>query len=155
MIKKIFIILLCSFFLTNCGFKTVNNSDALKFDIVIETITGDNKINYLLRNELRQNNLNNKNKIKLNLETIILKEINEKNIKNEITKYELLIKTRVKYNSLGFDKEEEFLVTKSGVYNVGEQFSRTINNEKKLIKFLTQEISTEIINNLMIKINDL
>ena len=155
MIKKIYILVFCtSFLLTNCGFKVIDSREAYKFDIIVENISGDNKINYILRNKLKQNNSGNKKEIILTLETNKQKQISEKNIKNEITKYNIIINVKVKYKTLVSDDEKELLISKSGVYGVEEQFSRTIQNEKKLIQFLTKEISSQIIDNLSSQIND-
>ena len=79
----------------------------------------------------------------------------EKNIKNEITKYEILISVNVKVKTINDQKSIDFSVLKSGDYSINTKHSVSLRNEKKLIDLLTDELSNEIINELVLKINDL
>ena len=91
MIKKSAItLIIITFLLTACGFKAVNKNYPLKFDIVNIETSGENRINFLLRNKLiNNNNNNNNNQIDLKIKKLKEKQIKEKNIKNEITKYKI------------------------------------------------------------------
>ena len=141
--------------LLSCGFKIINENQLRNFDIVNISSTGDNKINFLLKNNLEDDKEKFNKKIKLFLETKKLKEIKEKNIKNEITKYSINIKVKVDYSLVGNPKKGSFIVSKNGNYNVASQYSQTINNEKNLIISLTSLIEEDIVNNLIALINDL
>ena len=141
--------------LTNCGFKIVNNSELRNFNIVEIETSGESRVNFSLKNNLINKKINNNRKIKLDLETDKIKEIKENNIKNEITKYSITISTKVNFKLIGENKLGEFTVSKKGNYNVQEQYSQTLNNEKKLIDSLTDEIVEEIFNNLAQTVNDL
>ena len=141
--------------LTNCGFKIVNNSELRNFNIVEIKTSGESRVNFSLKNNLINKKINNNRKIKLDLETDKIKEIKENNIKNEITKYSITISTKVNFELIGENKLGEFIVSKKGNYNVQEQYSQTLNNEKKLIDSLTDEIVEEIFNNLAQTVNDL
>ena len=141
--------------LTNCGFKIVNNSELRNFNIVEIETSGESRVNFSLKNNLINKKINNNRKIKLDLETDKIKEIKENNIKNEITKYSITISTKVNFELIGENKLGEFTVSKKGNYNVQEQYSQTLNNEKKLIDSLTDEIVEEIFNNLAQTVNDL
>ena len=141
--------------LTNCGFKIVNNSELRNFNIVEIETSGESRVNFSLKNNLKNKKINNNRKIKLDLETDKIKEIKENNIKNEITKYSITISTKVNFELIGENKLGEFTVSKKGNYNVQEQYSQTLNNEKKLIDSLTDEIVEEIFNNLAQTVNDL
>ena len=141
--------------LTNCGFKVVNNNELRNFNIVEIETSGESRVNFSLKNNLINKKINNNRKIKLDLETDKIKEIKENNIKNEITKYSITISTKVNFKLIGENKLGEFTVSKKGNYNVQEQYSQTLNNEKKLIDSLTDEIVEEIFNNLAQTVNDL
>jgi len=141
--------------LLSCGFKIINENQLRNFDIINISSTGDNRINFLLKNNLEDDKEKFNKKIKLFLETKKLKEIKEKNIKNEITKYSINIKVKVDYSLVGNPKKGSFIVSKNGNYNVASQYSQTINNEKNLIISLTSLIEEDIVNNLIALINDL
>ena len=141
--------------LTNCGFKVVNNNELRNFNIVEIETSGESRVNFSLKNNLINKKINNNRKIKLDLETDKIKEIKENNIKNEITKYSITISTKVNFKLIGENKLGEFTVSKKGNYNVQEQYSQTLNNEKNLIDSLTDEIVEEIFNNLAQTVNDL
>ena len=141
--------------LTNCGFKVVNNNELRNFNIVEIETSGESRVNFSLKNNLKNKKINNNRKIKLDLETDKIKEIKENNIKNEITKYSITITTKVNFELISENKLGEFTVSKKGNYNVQEQYSQTLNNEKKLIDSLTDEIVEEIFNNLAQTVNDL
>ena len=86
--------------------------------------------------------------------TLFLKDINLKNIKNEITKYQIVITSEVSYTSIDGNNKGNFTVETRGDYEVDKQYSRTINNEKNLVTNLADEIVEEIISNIRIIIND-
>ena len=64
------------------------------------------------------------------------------------------METKVKYYAIEKNKSSEFIVLKNGDYIVSSRYSETLNNEKKLIKNLINDISDQIIKNLIIKLNE-
>ena len=155
MIVKILRILVLFPLLMSCGFKVINENQVRNFDIINVITTGDNRINFLLKKNLKSDKTKFSNKIELNLETNKLKEIKEKNIKNEITKYSISIKTKINFTILGSQEKGSFIVSKMGNYNVASQYSQTTTNEKNLITSLTEQIEDDIIAELISIINDL
>ena len=155
MIIKILRVLVFFPLLVSCGFKVINENQLRNFDIVDVITTGDNRINFLLKKNLKNDKDKFSNKIKLNLETDKLKEIKEKNIKNEITKYSIIIKTNVKYTIVESQISGSFILTNKGNFNIASQYSQTITNEKNLITSLTEQIKDDIITKLINIINDL
>ena len=154
MIKKISILCFCLVLLNNCGFKVVKN-DFQNFNIVEIKTSGESKINYLLKSNLiRDNKKNNNKNIYLDIKTNKQRNIREKNIKNEITKYQMVISSEVSYASIDGNTKGNFTIKTEGDYEVDKQYSRTINNEKNLVTNLADEIAEEIINNIRIIIND-
>ena len=155
MIIKFTRILIFLPFLVSCGFKVVNEYQLRNFDIIEIISSGDNRINFLLKKNLENDKENFSTKFKLNLETQKIKEIKEKNIKNEITKYSINIKTKINYSIVGSPNEGSFVISKSGNYSLASQYSQTITNEKNLINSLTKQVEEEIITKLINVINDL
>lgn len=140
-------LVLCFVLVSNCGFKVTSLETNYRIS-EIEAV-GDQRINYLLKNEiLRSSSNNQKNLIKIKINSTKNKTIKEKNINNEITKYALSIKIDVDYNELNKGSKDIFSITKNGDYNVSTRYSETINNEKNLTKLLTKNISEEIIERL-------
>ena len=84
------------------------------------------------------------------IETNKTKKIKEKNIKNEITKHTIIIDVKIKFKKSD-NITNEIIISKSGEYNVSDQYSETLTDEKKLIEILSDDISEEIL--LKIKAN--
>lgn len=142
--------------LAGCGFKVVNQSENQRYKINEIEFKGENRVNYFIKNKLlkKSNNESLNNEITLLVTTKKSKIIKEKNIKNEITKYEISITSIIVAKSKE-NNSYEFNVSSIGDYSVSEQNSITINNEKKLIKILSQDIADKIITELDLTINDL
>ncbi len=140
-------------FLWSCGFKVVNQSELINFNISSMSVSGDNRISFKIKNKLLQYSKNNGKKL-LNLDIDVKKnkEIKEKNIKNEITKFEISIASSIQY---GNNEGDQFEITKKGDYTVTGQYSQTLNNEKKLINVLTESLVEDIIEELIQRTNDL
>ena len=149
---KVFLI----FTLTGCGFKAINPSELNKFSISEVTTEGDYRINNRIKNKLLFNsNVNDKRLISIRLNTSKNKFVKEKNIKNEITKYQVKIIVEVMFIEVGKNEEHKLTLSKSGNYDIGAQHSQTLNNEKNLIKLLTNNISEQILEGLSGKLNDI
>ena len=75
--------------LNGCGFKVLDKSDANNFSIKEIITSGDKRINYKITNNLFiYSKKKRQNEIILYLDTKKNNIIKEKNIKNEITKYQ-------------------------------------------------------------------
>ena len=152
MIKKLLIII--SIFLTSsCGFKVINYSDLGNFEISSISATGDNRINFNIKNKLLASSKKGGSLIEIELSSKKTREIKEKNIKNEITKYEVSISIITKFTDTLNNKTHQFKKSLSGDYSVAKKYSQTLNNEKKLLELLTNKITEEILNEIVIKVN--
>tara|TARA_B100000767_G_C19629511_1_gene477630 strand:+ start:20 stop:496 length:477 start_codon:yes stop_codon:yes gene_type:complete len=151
-----FIAFLTFLLITSCGFKVIDQSKLKNFKIQNLIVTGEKRINYKLKNKLlsRSNNTDNKSII-VELDTSKIKSVNEKNIKNKITKYQLEITVDVKFYETDNKIPNNFTVVESGNYLVSEKYSQTVNNERKLVEMLVENIANKIKNNLIQKFNDL
>ena len=140
------IILVFFLILVGCGFEVVNQSKQINFSVLEINTSGDKKINYNLRNKLYFLMKNEKEqKVVLNLKSKKIKSIKEKNIKNEITKYALVINTTVQIINKGKFDQSSFKLSLDGEYNVARRHSQTINNEKKLVKLLSDNMADQIL----------
>tara|TARA_B100000963_G_C22471224_1_gene600223 strand:- start:175 stop:642 length:468 start_codon:yes stop_codon:yes gene_type:complete len=155
MMKNQFIKIICGFLLlVGCGFSVVTN-DA-NFRIVEVKTTGDKEINYFLKNKLLLNSLDDKKKsIKLNVNTKKTKSIKEKNISNQITKYEIKLELEINYIISSKNLSEKFIIVKNGSYDVATKYSETLNNEKNLINLLVNDLADDILYNLKLNLDDL
>ena len=156
MIKIIFFSITLLLITNNCGFRVVKQSAIVNFYIAEITTEGEKRINYGLKNKLSfTSTTNDKQLIKINLDTRKFKNIKEKSIKNEITKYELNIVVKVEVTKLDNLKRKEFVVEKSGDYSVENQYSQTLNSEKKLTELLIDNLAKQILYQIRNGINDL
>ena len=147
-LKSVILILI----LSNCGFKVVDQSKLINFKVDSISISGDSRISYIIKNKLLPYSKNNEKKIiDLDIEVKKNKDIKEKNIKNEITKFQISITTNVQY---GDNFAEKFEISKKGDFLVTNQYSQTLNNEKKLIKTLSENLAEELIEKLMERVGD-
>lgn len=153
MIFKRFIFCFYIVFTSGCGFQLATYNS--NYNLVQINTSGDKKINYLLRNKISNTSKkNSENLVELELNSKINKSIKEKNIKNQINKYEIKIITFVKYNSLRNEKKGNFTISKSADFSISKKYSETLRNEKKTIETIVNLIADEIINNLEINLSD-
>ena len=151
--KALIIIVL---FITGCGFNVVKDTGIIGFDIKTIQSKGDKRINYKIRNKLNfYAEPGGKELVEIGLDTNKKKEVKEKNIKNEITKYQVTVDIVVSYVKIGQVNKNEFTVSRTGDYSVSSQRSQTLNNEKKLIDILVEDLADQILDELKTKINEL
>ena len=153
---RLFLTLLLVLFLSSCGFKVVNQAETIDFSIAEITTSGDKRVGFQIKNKLISNkNSNFVKKINISLKANKNKIIKEKNIKNEITKYQIFIDVKVSIIEVNSLKKLEFTKSENGVYDVDAQFSNTIDNEKKLVEVLSASIAEDILDEIILLMNDL
>ena len=151
---KLITIAISLILLTSCGFKIIDKRELLNFNIKEISTNGDKRINFELKNKLSDYNDTNSSKvIKIELDTKKTKSIKEKNISNEITKYQIKVIVNVKLIKTDNTNNLEFTIEREGDYVVADKFSQTLNNEKKLIRNITEKISESIIGEIINKLN--
>ena len=151
---KLITIAILLILLTNCGFEIIDKRELLNFNIKEISISGDKRINFELKNKLSSYNDINSNKIiKIELDTKNSKSIKEKNVNNEITKYQIKVLVDVKLVKKDNTNNLEFFVEQEGDYVVADKFSQTINNENRLIRKIIDKLSEEIIDQIINKLN--
>ena len=151
---KLITIAISLILITGCGFKIIDKRELLNFNIKEINTKGDRRINFELKNKLSDYNDTNSSKvIKIELDTKKTKSIKEKNISNEITKYQIKVIVNVKLIKTNNINNLEFTIEREGDYVVADKFSQTLNNEKKLIRNITEKISESIIGEIKNKLN--
>ena len=152
--KLIFITIFIPLF--SCGYIAVNQDYLENYQMTEVNVTGDSRVAFLLKNKFNSKKQNSSKSISISIETQKNKTIKEKNVKNEIAKYEITITAKVEYYLIDKNKKGQFLVSKKENYEVSEKHHRvSLDREKKIIKKLVNEIADDIRNNLQLGINDL
>ena len=140
----------------NCGFKVINESEKNNFSIQEIKTSGDKRINFKIKNNLLNSaKKNHQNILLINLNTKKSKNIKEKNIKNEITKYEISLNVDVRFNLINSNTNHKISFANKGSYSVVDSYSTTLNNEKKIINDLIKNISEKILKKISLKLNDI
>ena len=150
-----FILIFLFFVISSCGYKILDNTETNNFNIKEINTFGDKRINFKIKNSLMVDSLKDRtNNLVLELNTKKIKKIKEKNIKNEITKYEISLVSNIKLNFLEKNQKHSFEVLSKGDYLASEKYSATLKNEKRLVEDLTNDLSTKIKNKINLIIND-
>ena len=153
--RTILIIITLTIFLFGCGYSVVNRSTQNNYTITEISTSGEKRINYNIKNKLMLNTSEiSNNSLSLILDTKKERKVKDKNTNNEITSYQLSITTNVSYIVLGNVNKDTFTVNQSGDYKVSTQRLNTLNNEKKLIETLTNNIVDQIFNKLRTIVSD-
>ena len=71
------------------------------------------------------------------------------------TKYQISLNVNVKFNVMNNDEDFMISISSGGDYLVNESYSTTLNNEKKLIDDLVENISEKIVKKISLKLDDI
>ena len=154
--KNLYFFIILLFIFSSCGYQVVDKKKLQTFNILEINTTGEKRINFKLKNKLLSYKKENSEElIILDINSKKNKSVKDKNIKNQITKYQINLDIEVGYRRSNEIKMNSFIVKQNGTYDVSSQHSQTLNNEKKLIDLLINDISEEIIDQLVAKFNDL
>ena len=154
--KKFIFTILVLLLISSCGFKVVNQSSLINFSISKITIVGDKRINYNLKNKILSTIKDTNNRtIDLIINTKKEKTIKDKNIKNEIIKYQIKVSAIVKIKDKNYSNIKPINIEQIGNFDVANQYSQTLNNEKNLIKTLSESLANELIDEIIRRMNDL
>ena len=153
--KKIVITLVLTLYLFSCGYSVVNKSGESNYNIAEITSSGEKRINHNIKSKLLFNASEaSKNLLSINIDTVKKRTIKDKNVNNEITSYQISITTNFSFRLVGSLNRKNFTIVQSGDYKVSDQRLNTLNNEKRLIETLTDNIVERIFSKLKNEIND-
>ena len=156
--KKIskFILIIILFFTASCGFKVLDKSNKNNFEIIEVNTNGNSRINYRIKSFLLENSQQNSgNIISIEVKTNIIKSVKEKNIKNEITKYEINLVSNINTLLVNSNKKNNINLSVIGDFSVDDNYSATISNEKNLTDNLAEEMAKNILREVEKIINDI
>ncbi len=153
-IKNTFIISIMLLLINSCSYQNMNSKYQKKFYIQEFDITGDTRTSFLIQKKIQRfSNKDGGNRIKLLVELNKNKTIEEKNIKNKVTKYNLTLIANVKIMDLNSTREIKRTFTATRIYNVEDNHSATINNLKEANNSLINIIVEEVLDQLRIYFN--
>ena len=115
-------------------------------------------INFRIISDLKQlfsRDLNSIDKFDIHLKSKETISIKEKNKKNEITRYEITMECNLTLKHASSSEEININLVKSTDFRVGSKNLETIQREKKAKKQLIATLSDEIVENIVLKFNDL
>ena len=131
-IKIIFFFLAILSLITNCGFKVLDKSKNNNFSVQEVRSSGEMRINHKIKNNILINSKDTSdNQVIITLNTKKIKSIKEKNIKNEITKYQIALASNVEFFLIKGNIKDSFSKSVAGDFITADSYSTTINNEKK------------------------
>ena len=118
--------------------------------------SGDSRINYIIKNNFpkKQSDISKKDII-ISLQTKREKNVKERNIKNEITKYSIKIISNIKIIIVKSNQSINFTKSIGGAYEISKQNLTSKSNEKELVELLSNNLAQEIIKEAAIKLNDI
>jgi outer membrane lipopolysaccharide assembly protein LptE/RlpB len=157
---KIINIIICAFvilILTGCGFKTLDQTKSKRFNILEIKDSGDQKINFFIKNKL-YNLLNTNNPSEdliINIKTDKNKTIKEKNKQNKITKYNITINSIIELKFINKNTTKKIISNRQDFYNVNKNHSITQSNQKNTEQNLNDKLLQDISNKILKLINDL
>ena len=144
-IKIIFIFFLL-ILITSCGVKRSNDKDSNKIFIQNINIVGEQRIAYLLKNNISLiSNSNSKNKYNINLKVKKRKTNKIKNTTGKVERYNLSISINLQL----INNDNKKIITKTfnrnNDYDVATTHSATINNENIATRNTIQQLSEDVI----------
>tara|TARA_B100001094_G_C18150427_1_gene783367 strand:+ start:826 stop:1299 length:474 start_codon:yes stop_codon:yes gene_type:complete len=155
--RKILTIFTALILLTSCGFKVIDKTSSLKYAIKNIESEGDKKVNFFIKNNLIKKFSSGYTDDYVNIKILSNKKraIKEKNIKNQITKYNISISTKVEIVFANKNIKKIININENGDYDVNNNKSVTTNNQNNLEKHLARKISKQITDKIIFIINDL
>ena len=113
--KKIILIIFLLISINNCGFKIAEKKTLRGYFISEIAASGEGRINYKIKNLLNaKSEVNSERKLKITLNTKKEKKVKEKNINNEITKYQMNVTTNVVFEDISQKLSSNFTINVSG-----------------------------------------
>ena len=111
---------------------------------------------FFLKNELYNllNTNDSSDQLIIDISTEKIKSIKEKNERNQITKYNIEIKSLVKLNFMNKGITKSIKLNKEGFYNVNKSHSVTLNFQKNTEKNLNDMLAEELLSKILRIINE-
>ena len=146
-IKNIFSMTILSLFVFSCGFKPINQRDNKLIYFKNINIVGEQRVSYLIKNNLLLIS-DNDSENKYNVLVTITKDKNSKikNTAGRVTRYTLSLKANLELTNLADNNELQKTFVRTADFNVENIHSDTISNQNRVTKNLVQQLSDDITN---------
>ena len=140
--------------LSSCAYEKMNSPDRKKFHITEINSNGERRTAFIIQKKInRFSNEQSTNKIKIFIDLTKSKEIQEKNMQNKVTKYNVSLSAKIVITELLSTKEFKRLFSTSEIYDVADRYTDTVNNEKNAHNALVNKVVDEILEQLRILYN--
>ena len=142
--KNIIFIFLVYTLLTSCGFKKVNQSESV-IHLQNISINGENRISYLLKNNILViSNSDAQSKYDLEIDLKKTKSNKIKDSAGKVTRFNIEISANLNLQNYYDTEVISRTFSKNTNYEIEDNHSKTVSNEKTAIKLTVQELSEEI-----------
>ena len=141
-LNKIFLFVTSIYLLLSCGYQPILNKDNQNFSISKFNLEGNKRIGGLLKNNLISVK-NAVNIIELNIKSDKKTAVSNKNQSGKVLTYSITLTfeiTASENKNILFSK----VFTKSQNYSASDVHSDTLNNEKKVVESLIENIASEL-----------
>ena len=133
--------------LNSCGYQKINERGSNKYYIEKIIIKGEKKIGYLLKDDIGlYSSEQSANKITITLDTSLDKTIKNKSISGKVSRYEIQLQVNLTIKNINSDRVLEKNFYRVSNFDVANNHSKTINNEKTAKKSLSSTIAGDIVN---------
>jgi len=152
---KFISIFLLSLLLTACGFKKINQDNQNLIYLEKINISGDKKISYLLKNNILL--ISNKSSVNKYEVTIDVKKLTKDKIKNsagKITRYNISVIASLSIENTKNKVIIDRTFNSNRDYDVAVNHSDTKQNEKNALKNITQKLSEDINNFIILSVKN-
>ncbi len=140
--------------LSSCAYEKMNSPDRKKFHITEINTQGERRAAFIIQKKInRFSNEQSKNKVKIFIDLTKLREIQEKNMQNKVTKYNLSLSANIVITEVLSTKEFKRSFSTSQIYDVTDRYTDTLNNEKDANNVLVDKVVDEILDQLRILYN--
>lgn len=155
--KKKITFLIIFLFILGCGFKTFNYDETIPIKINSINYSGHKYLNFILKSKLQTLKKENSSNASynLNIDSSVNKSIYEKNIRNEITKYQLNFNVKITFIDQYSNIVKTFSINKTHNFDVGDYQTQTRTRERNNINRYSSIIGDEIIKRIVLEANDL
>ena len=151
---KIVSFFIFSILLLSCGFK-ITNKGKLQAYFQNINITGEKRMTYELRNNiLLISNKNAKDKFDIDLKIEKNKTNKIKDKAGKTTRYSLSVSAELKITNVDSQRVISRKITEKSEYYVAKNYSDTIKNEKNASKLITQQLSDQILDFIILSIKN-
>ena len=152
--KKLIIIVFINLFILNgCGFKKVNDKSSSAYFLNNINVNGNNVLSYDIISSLKlYSSKNEDNKINIDLNISQNKKVKEEDLSRKVTRYILEINADAKINFINRGKTINKTFKDFAEYEVSDNYSKTLNNEKKALQLSASRLADKI--TIFVKLNN-